>query len=802
MIKNYLTIAWRNIIKRPFFSVLNITGLFAGISFVLLISAYVWSEVQVNRNLRNAKQQYFLQSKWKDDNMGIAITTLAPVAKRLKEDYPTLVANYYRWDGITSGVSKGDKSFREGIQLGDSTVLNMYGFELLHGNKAKALTEPYSAVITAATAIKYFGKTDVVGESLTIQNFSGGKREFAITGVLKGLSKNSVTNLNENNNNTIFIPTNTYTYFGRTNMDDWNNTWIPSYIELKEGASVACVEKAIKQLMQTNASDVIRTNLSIQLIPLESYYLNYNNGLVKKMLYTLSFIGLFILLMAVVNFINIAISSAGNRMREIGVRKVLGGMRTQLIAQFLAESFILVLLATFMAMIAYPLLSPWFSEMVGRDIPSLFSFPLYFAALPFALVLLVGLLAGAYPAFVLSSVNTINSLKGKIKTVKENIWLRKSLVGFQFAIALIVLSCAAIVTMQVNYFFSKSLGYNKDYVVSSQVPRDWSPEGVRKMEVIRDEFERMPEVSSVSLSYEIPNGMNGAQPSVYNLGSDSLSAIPMQSLVTDENYLNTYQIPLLDGQFFDKQRQDSGKIILNEKAVMALGYKTVSAAIGRQVRIPNDPTIFTIKGVVKDFHFFSMQDALSPVVFFNVNTAIAHRYLSFKLKPSNVSASVEAIQKKWKQLMPGSSFEYTFMDDTLKKLYATEIQLKKAAYAATALSLVIVFLGVLGLVSLSVQKRVKEIGIRKVLGASISGIMQLFIREFVMIILVAGCIAVPFAYITMNKWLNNYASHISISALPFVVSLLLLAIVTMLLIMLQTFKASVANPVNSLRQAP
>lgn len=802
MIKNYLTIAWRNIINRPFFSVLNITGLFAGISFVLLISAYVWSEVQVNRNLRNAKQQYFLQSKWKDDNMGIAITTLAPVAKRLKEDYPALVANYYRWDGITSGVSKADKSFREGIQLGDSTVLNMYGFELLHGNKATALSEPYSAVITAATAIKYFGKTDVVGESLTIQNFSGGKREFAITGVLKGLSKNSVTNLNESNNNTIFIPANTYTYFGRTNMDDWNNIWIPSYIELKEGASVASVDKAIKQLMQTNASDVIRANLTIQLIPLESYYLNYNNGLVKKMLYTLSFIGLFILLMAVVNFINIAISSAGNRMREIGVRKVLGGMRTQLIAQFLAESFILVLLATLLAMIAYPLLSPWFSEMVGRDIPSLFSFPLYFAALPFALVLLVGLLAGAYPAFVLSSVNTINSLKGKIKTVKENIWLRKSLVGFQFAIALIVLSCAAIVTMQVNYFFSRSLGYNKEFIVSSQVPRDWSKEGVQKMKTIRNEFELMPEISSATISYEIPNGMNGAQPSVFNLGADSTTAVPMQSLVTDENYLSTYQVPLVDGSFFDSRGLDSGKIIVSEKAIKALGYTTNSAAIGRQVRMIGDPTIFTIKGVVKDFHFGSMQSGIQPLVFFDVNTAITHRYLSFKLKPGNVSASIEAIQKRWRQLMPGSAFEYSFMDDTLKKLYATEIQLKKAAYAATALSLVIVFLGVLGLVSLSVQKRVKEIGIRKVLGASISGIMQLFIKEFVMIILVAGCIAVPLAYITMSKWLNNYASHISISAIPFVVSLLLLAMVTMLLIMLQTFKASVANPVKSLRQAP
>ena len=236
--------------KHPFYSSVNIIGLFAGILFVMLISSYVWSELQVNKNLRHAKQQYFLQSVWKDQNMGLPIVTLAPVAKRLKEDYPNLVTNYYRWDGITSGVSKGDKNFREGIQLGDSTILNMYGFELLHGNKATALKDPYSAVITEAAAKKYFGKTDVVGESITIQSFSGGKREFAITGVLKPISKISVTNLNENNNNNIFIPANTYTYFGRTDMENWNNTWIPSYIELKEGVDPRALELPINRLIQ------------------------------------------------------------------------------------------------------------------------------------------------------------------------------------------------------------------------------------------------------------------------------------------------------------------------------------------------------------------------------------------------------------------------------------------------------------------------------------------------------------------------------------------------------------------------
>jgi len=503
--------------------------------------------------------------------------------------------------------------------------------------------------------------------------------------------------------------------------------------------------------------------------------------------------------MAVINFINIAISSAGNRMREIGVRKVLGGLKLQLITQFLAESLILVLVATTLAVAAYPLAKPLFAEIVGQQIPSLTAFPVYFIAVPVSLVILIGLLAGAYPAFVLSSVNTVSSLKGKIKTVKENIWLRKSLVGFQFAVALIVLSCAAIVTLQVNYFFSQRLGYNKEYVVSSQVPRDWSPEGVKKMEAIRNQFAAMPEVSSVTLSYEIPNGMNGGQPSVYNAGADSTAAIPMQALVTDENYLTTYQIPLADGSFFDSRGLDSGKVILNEKAIKALGYKTVSAAIGRQVRLFNDPTVFTIKGVVNDFHFGSMQDGIQPVVFFNVGNAITYRFLSFKLKPGNIASTIETIQKKWSQLLPGSSFEYSFMDDALKKLYSLEIQLKKAAYAATVLSLVIVLLGVLGLVSLSIHKRIKEVGIRKVLGASAGSVVLLFIKEFAFIIFIAAIIACPVAYVVMNSWLNNYASHISLSAQPFAFSVIALALITIILIGIQTLKTAITNPVKSLR---
>ena len=436
MFKNYFKIAWRNILKHRFYAALNVIGLFAGIVFALLIGVYVYNELQVNTTLRNADRQYFLQSIWKDPNLGPDITTLGPIAKRLKENYPSLVANYYRWDGITSGVSKGDKHFRENIQLGDSTLLNMYGFKLLYGNAASALTEPFSVVITQDIAQKYFGKTDVVGSTIAIQSFLGGDHDFKIAGVLKDVPVNSVTQLNSDNHNTIFVPTNTYKYFGHNDLDSWNDIYIGSYIELQKGVSPRQLELPLKRLIQENASSNISQNLTIRPIALTDYYKEKNNALVTRMIYTLSFVGLFILLMAVVNFINIAISSAGSRMKEIGIRKVLGGLRSELAMQFLVESIILVAVATIFAVAAYPLLQNIFSQLAGKQIPSLYAFPWYYVFAPVVLIVAVGLLAGLYPAVTLSSLKTVDSLKGKLTSVKENVVMRKSLVGFQFCIAI------------------------------------------------------------------------------------------------------------------------------------------------------------------------------------------------------------------------------------------------------------------------------------------------------------------------------------------------------------------------------
>jgi ABC-type antimicrobial peptide transport system permease subunit len=796
MLKSYFKIAWRNIIKSRFYSAINITGLSTGIAFTLLIGAYVWSQLQVNKNLKNADQQYIIQSKWKDPNEGFAMATLGPLAKELKERYPDLVLNYYRYDGITSNVSKDDKSFRENLQVGDSTMLNVFGFTLLHGNAQTALKNPFTVIITKNKAIKYFGKTDVVGQTITIENFSGSKHDFLITGVLNSIQKNSVTSLIDNYPGDFYVSTDNLDFFGR-NMS-WQNAFIASYVELQKGVTPKDLEKPIAYLEKQNAPPQVAADLTPYLVPLKEFYLSANNGLVQKMIYALSAIALFILAMAIINFVNMSVSRSAARMREIGIRKVLGGLRKQLIIQFLTESIIIVFFATVFALIMYALTRNLFSSILGTEIPALNNFPVYFIVLPFLFIALIGFIAGIYPAFVLSSLKSVESLKGKI-TVKENVLLRKSLIAFQFGTAAIAFVGAIIISKQTDLFLSNNLGYNKNYVLSAQVPRDWTQQGVNKMENIRNQFSSVSNIKNISLSYEVPDGNNSGNAAIYKFGSDSAQAVVTQALTTDENYLDVYTIPLKAGSFFEGPALDSGKVILNETAVYALGWKNAADAIGQQIRVPNDPTIYTVRGVTNDFHFGSMQQKIAPIIFFNVQFATIYRYLSFKLNPANIPATINALQKKWSTLMPGGPFEYKFMDNTLANLYKTELQLKKASYTATMLALIIVLLGVIGLISLSIQKRTKEIGIRKVLGSSVAGIITLFIKEFLLVILIGGVIACPLAYIIMHNWLQNYAYRINMNASPFIVSIVCLGLITALLICIQTIKAAIANPAKSLR---
>ena len=800
MLRNYFKIAWRNITKSRSYAAVNIVGLAVGIAFMLLMGSYVWNELEVNHQLKNSDEQYIIQSSWGDAST-FDLTTVGALARNLKERYPNLIENYYRWDGITSNVSKGNKVFRENIQIGDSTLLSMYGFELQFGNSATALNDLYSTIITEETAVKYFGRKNVIGETLSIGSFSGTKHDFLITGVLKKIPRNSIISINDDNRNNIFLSAACIGYFGRV-IDSWDNPWIIGYVQLKKGVHPAAIEQIMRRLVKQNTPLGISDQMHPALIPLKEYYLSANNGLVRKMLTTLSIVAGFILFMAIVNFVNIAVSQASARMKEIGVRKVLGGMRKQLIFQFLTESFLLVLLSTIFSLGLYEMFRPALNRILDTEIPSLTGFPLYLYGMLILLVLLVSLLSGFYPALVLSGLKPVEVIKGKLTAIKENIVLRKFLVAFQFSIAAIVLIGAILISRQVNFFLNGDLGYDKSYILSAQVPRDWTPTGVQHMETVRNEFAKIPIVENVCLSYEIPNGNAGDVPNAFRPEQDSTKGVSVSMLKTDPNFLTTYKIPMQYGAFFTKQDENATnpKVVLNETAAKMLGWNDPATAVGRQIKFQGyTGLVMDIIGIAKDFQFGTMQSKRPAVVFCPLTVFTQFRYLSFRVKPGSVNEAIKVLQKNWSVLLPGSAFEYQFMDDRLKALYKSEIQLQEASFTATTLAGIIVLLGVFGLVSLSIEKRRKEIGIRKVLGSSVAGIISLFVKEFLVIIILAAVVACPLAYILIQKWLNGYAYRIDITFQPFLVSIIILGALTALLIIFQSVKAARTNPVTSLR---
>ena len=514
MINNYFKLAWRNMLKHSGFSFINIAGLSAGIAFVLLIGAFIYGEMKVNADLKNNDRIYMLQSKWRDPNMGYDFATLAPLAKALKENYPGMVEDYYHHDGITSIVSKGDKKFSEGLQVGDASMLEMFGFPLLYGNAKTALEKPNALALTAAMAKKYFGKTDVLGQTLTIHSFSGSKQDFEITAVMKDPPLNTITNWGNGINkgeNQFFLSAASLRFFGRdAGFEAWQNVFIISYVQLKKGVNPVDMQQPVQQLMKLNTAADVQKNLSICFTPVKDYYLQSNNGIAYRMIYSLGFVALFILLMAVINFVNISVGGSVSRLKEIGVRKVMGSSRAQLSAQFLCESLLLVAFSVVISLIIYIIARPFFSDMLGKQLPLLSSFPLYFIFILLAVILFVGLLAGIYPGFVLAKQKSVESLKGKLQTLKEKVIFRYSLIGLQFITAIIVFIAAIIIDKQVNFFLGKDLGYKKDQVITAKVPRDWTPKGVQHMANLRNEFAGLPEVEVASFSFEIPDGASAS----------------------------------------------------------------------------------------------------------------------------------------------------------------------------------------------------------------------------------------------------------------------------------------------------
>lgn len=782
--------------RHKLLSLINIFCLSIGITFCLLIGIYISNEKNINSTNSNINNQYILKSIWKDENTAPSTTTVGPLAKALKEKYPSLIENYYRFDPLSGIVSAGEKHFREDIAIADTSLVSMYGFPLLEGSKTAAFRNDRSAVVTELFARKFFGKTDVLDKVITIHTPKGTREDFVISAVLKNMPFNSVTNYNTGRNYQVFVPIASDTLFRLQHYgDNWNILFVTGMVELKPGIDPDKVAAIIPSILKSNTSPFIQSGLTVALEPMKDFHLQENNGFVKRMISILSLAGTFILLMAVINFVNISIGTSSWRVKEIGLRKVFGGSRARLVRQYIFEAIVLTCLAGLVSLIFYEALRPVFNDLLHTTLVPLRQFELNNILKVFALVILLGVVAGVYPSFVVSAVKATTAVKGITDTAKGGVGFRKALLTVQFTVAVVVFIVSIIISRQVAFFFSKDPGYKKEQVmIISSLPHQWDSSGIIKMEAIRNRFADIAGVNIASLSCGIPDGKPEGSAGFSPNGKGG-KKITCPIMIADENFASVYNIPVKEGDFFSHERYLPGQLVFNESALKGLGWENATGKyagrlIGRQ---------FTVAGVIKDFHIASLHENIQPLAFLHIRDMKAYEYMSVKLDPGPVQTTITAIESKWKEWFPDTPFEYFFMDDKFQSLYEADIQLQKASGIASALTFIIVLLGIAGVVSFTVMKRSKEIAVRKVLGAARWNIIQIFLKEYAGLILFANIIGWPLAYLASDKLLENYAYRIPQSIFPFLWVGVFILVAVFCAVIIQCFKAASANPIVKLR---
>ena len=481
------------------------------------------------------------------------------------------------------------------------------------------------------------------------------------------------------------------------------------------------------------------------------------------------------------------------------MRKVMGSSVEQLILQLVLESVVLVFGSAVIALALYSFLRPLFEPILGTSLPHFVDFSGNFVVIYLLSAVAVGVLAGIYPAGRLATRQILHSVKGQAGHVAGKNTARKVLLGIQFMVAMAVLTGAVVIGRQVSVFFSENLGFDKNHLLTAQVPRNWTSKGLADMETIRHEISSLPSVEQASISYDVPSAVGSGMIQVSNAGTAEQQTKLLHLVIADAHYADTYNIPMLAGKFFSADRAgENGYVVINKQAANLLGYTRVADAVGQQVQL-NGRSVAVIAGVTQDFYLHTMHTQLPPVIWTNVFPSSPYRFLTIRIRPGSIGESIAAIQAKWKELMPDAPFEYTFMDETLQQMYAEEMQLRKALGTATVIILIIVILGIVGLVSLMVHQRMKEIGIRKVLGASMIRIIGLFVVEFVWVYGIALLLVVPPTYYLLGQWLSGYHVRTDLDVWVFFWPISGLSVLMLLSIGLQVMRVATDHPVHALR---
>lgn len=809
MFKSYIKSAYRSLLRSKIYSTINILGLSVGIACCLLISLYVHDEISYDEFFKDSERIYrvALERKYPNNTryFGSSPVNLAPV---LKENFPEveeagrLHRLFFQNQRI---VSIGEKSFIEEKYLfADEDFFKVASFEFIEGDPNTALDHPNQTVITKSVARKYFGNQSALNKTYRIDTV-----EYVISGVIEDVPANSHLDFD------LLGSIHSLPFLERAaDTNNWISPWLYTYIKLKEGVDPNEFQAKFGDVVRTYGLASILSQLGMSeldyadsghefnyfLQPIEDIHLKSHLDVEVQpnsdilYVYMLSAVVVFILIISCINFINLATARSTERAKEVGVRKVMGSNRSSLVKQFLTESNLISFGAMFIALLAVWFSLPYFNQLISKElvITTLTAPPVIAALIGFAF--LVGSLAGLYPALVISSINSAQVLKGRYKTSGKGVGLRNFLIVFQFFISITMISGTLLLNKQINYMRNKQLGFSKENLLVIEQAGVLGQQG----EVFRNEIIQMDGVSGVGSGFAMPGDFIGNL--IVNSEDPQVPQVRTFTNTIDENYVPTLGMEIIAGRNFSLDFNDSLNILVNETAMELLGYDD---PIGRKVinpsPQPNQPTDFTIIGVVKDYHQQSLHTDIPPMLLFRSQSQFFLPNIAIKISSDNTLEVLKKIESKWNELVDERPISYSFLEESLQNLYQSDRQNNKIFSLFTMVAIILACVGLFGLAAFITQQRTKEIGIRKVLGASVSSIILLLSKDFTKLILLAFVASMPLVYFGMIKWFENFAYRTSIDVLTLAGAGFLTLAMAWLTIGYYSIKIAFLNPVNSLK---
>jgi putative ABC transport system permease protein len=791
MFKNLLKVAIRSIIKEFGYSIIILLGLTIGIVSSLFLLLYVFDDLSYDKFHKNKDQIVRVVSHIKetDDEFTWGVAQI-PFAEQAKEDYPE-IEEFVRLfpSGRLLFKYQDIILYDEEVFIGDSSVFQVFSYELIKGNPATVLTKPNSLVVTESFANKYFGKEDPVGK--TIEDGSG--RSFEVTGVMKDVPYNSHLRFSALISRT--------TLPADEEIGSWGNFGVYTYLLLRKGTGYLDLQEKMQEMYDKYMAEIFeRVGISIEYLlePLTEIYLKSDarggtgrSGEITYV-YIFSIVAFFMLLIASINYMNLATASSASRSREVGLRKVVGSERWQLIIQFLSESVVLTLIALIFSLIIIVLLMPGFNQITGKvfDITSMYHPKILLTLL--GIILFVGIIGGSYPSFYLSRFNPVSVFKQELGAGRSNFMVRRILVVLQFAISLILIISTWVVYKQLHFLKGKELGFNKENVVIIELE---NRQMMRQYPVFRDALIDFPNIIDVSSSNN-KIGQSTAKILMQVETSEGMQERGINLYSVDYDFIETMGIEIIQGRDFSQDflSDTSAGVIINETMAKRFNWEE---PLGKKIAIrgpENEPAL--VVGVIKDFHQLGLY---SPIETLMLNLRTNGYYANVKFEDQNIQETMRFIESKWKEIFPDRPFEYTFLSDDYDEQFDKDERRGVIFSYFSALIIIIACLGIFGLASFTVEQRRKEVGIRKVLGASVGLIIRLISKEFFILVLISMIIAFPAAWYFMKDWLQDYTYPTSITVWMFIGTGLLTLIITLLTVSYSTIKAGLTNPAESLR---